>query len=230
MRASILCFLICFSPFVIGQNPTFPPPKTTDAVVADISSKLSEIVRQQNYTAFAEWLSEDVISSLGGDGGIMEFTENWNIDEDPSRLWTELERVLKLGGAFINTEYEVSLEDRAIVFPYLFNLELDDPDRFFEAAIITGSNVNVRTAPHLNSTVIDQFTYDVVWYVQEDGVENISGDNGMDEPEWYLVESYNRGTRGWVYWKFVRSPIDYRLVLSLNEAGEWKIDSFVAGD
>ena len=230
MRAFALSSLLLIGTLTIAQNPTFPPPETTHPVVTQIHTQLSQIVESKDYLAFADWLAPDVLSSLGGNGGIMEFTENWNIDEDASRLWIELERVLRLGGAFIETEYEIPVEDRSIVFPYLFNLELDDPDRFFEAAIITGSKVNVRSAPHLNSTVIDQFTYDVVWYVQEEGVQNTSGDNGMDEPAWYLVESYDRSTRGWVYWKYVRSPIDYRLVLSLNESGEWKIDSFVAGD
>jgi hypothetical protein len=97
--------------------------------------------------------------------------------------------------------------------------------------VITGKNVNLREKPDTKAAVKTQLTYDVIWYLYGDEYgETQSGANELGEPEWYLIETYDRKNRGWVNWRFVYSPVGYRLFLYKNDKGIWKISAFLAGD
>jgi hypothetical protein len=101
----------------------------------------------------------------------------------------------------------------------------DDP---YSLGCIVGKNVNLRERPDTKAAAKTQLTYDVINFLYEGETE--SGTNANDDPEWYLIETYDQKVRGWVNWKFVYSLTGPRLFLFKNQAGTWRISSFVYGD
>lgn len=53
----------------------------------------------------------------------------------------------------------------------------------------------------------------------------------MGDQEWYQIELLNgkKKIKGWVYYKYIYSPVGYRVILA-KENGKWLIQTFVAGD
>ena len=104
-------------------------------------------------------------------------------------------------------------------------------DDYYLMGVITGKNVNLRKAPDINSEVITQLTYDVIFFVYDDDevTANVSL-NPYGEPEWYQITTYDKKRHGWVNWQFVYSLLGPRLFLFMDEHGKWKVSAFVAGD
>ena len=117
------------------------------------------------------------------------------------------------------------------MFPYVYNFEMDLEDDPYALGCIVGKNVNLREKPDTKAAVKTQLTYDVISFLYEDksGVTQ-SGTNAIGDSEWYLIETYDKKFKGWVNWKFVYSLTGPRLFLFKNQAGMWRISSFVYGD
>lgn len=218
-------FIIFFFTFflVLGKSAiakdaftykTIPPRNTvTKNVSADqFVKKLLWIVKTKNLKALMNYISSPILSSFGGDGTIEGFQEQWNLKKNPkkSKLWGELDTVLRLGGVIIGEE---------MVFPYLFP---DWPKGFdaYEYNAIIGSKVNLRKTPSLHSKVIRQLNYDIVFPFNDVCYER--------KGSWVKIQTHDKKV-GYVDQKYIRSAIDYRLIIRKTSKG-WRINTLVAGD
>ena len=92
--------------------------------------------------------------------------------------------------------------------------------------IIIGENVTVRKTPTLQGEILGFLSYDLVKVVYESSLSKETID-GETHP-WIKIKS-TEGVIGYVYGKYIRSPIDYR-VNFVKKDNTWKIVFFLAGD
>lgn len=228
----IISSVLLFVASVNAQNPQHAPRDETyldaslNTFIKDLSAAIDARDRHFLYSA----LDFYVLSTLESTGGFDDFKTQWSPEKDSSIMWPLMKRVIELGGVFLNDTADNSGKYQ-FVFPYVYDLPLDIDDDYFTIGVITGKNVNLRSNPDTASPIKSKLTYDVIWFVQEDlGGRTQSGTNPYGDPEWYLVETYDRTQRGWVNWKYVYSPTGPRMFLYQTSKGEWKISAFVAGD
>jgi len=189
---------------------------TKDKSFSTFRAKLIEAVKKRDKKYLLSVLDPNIKNNFGGDGGIEDFEEMWEIDSSKSKLWDELRVVLSNGGGF--------QDKNTFAAPYSFVFFPADLDAF-EQQMIFGNNVNLRAKPDLSAKVISQLSYNIVKVDFENSVSD-----GKPEPtySWLKVETLG-GKKGFVGAEFVRSPIDYRAIF-VKEKGKWKISAFVAGD
>lgn len=213
---------------ISAQTPSkFPPPNdlSEDKSLVIFVNQLKAAVQKKDKAFLLGALDEKVMNGFGGDGGIEEFKRYWHWPQDTLSVWHTLEHILNIGGAFTDDSRKDPKSRYQFVFPYVNNIDLENPDDYFFVGVITGQNVNLRDKPDLKAKVITQLTYDVVRYK-----EKTFGKNAKGDPEWYQIETLDHKKEGWVFWKYVYNPVDYRLFLCKDKKGNWKISTFLAGD
>lgn len=169
---------------------------------------LAAIVRQDR-EALLSVVHENIKNSFGGNDGIAEFKNVWEIDSPDSRVWFRLGTVLALGGTFE--------ENGTFVAPYTFSRWPKEFDAFDHIAVI-GSNVRVRSVPRRDAPVLTRVSFCILETLPP------KQSNGG----WVAVRLPD-GQTGYIAEKFARSPIDYRAIFQKQEGG-WRLIVFLAGD
>lgn len=178
--------------------------------------KLEDAVKKRDKDYIISILSPNIVNSFGGVNGIEEFKSYWNWSSKSSSFWRIMQRIIEMGGG----KYK---QNERYILPYVFP-EWNDKYNSYEYAAITGTYVNVRNKPNLNqSKVLGQFNYDIV------KVDYEKTQPSMENPEWYFVTNPDGSLKGYVFWKYVWSPIGYRAIFEKIK-GEWKMTMFLAGD
>ena len=203
-------------------NPVDEAPLDTSLFL--FREKLIDIVGKKDLIALLALMDENVKVSFGdAEEGTAGFVSIWQLDSpskiEQSPVWGHLETVLNLGG-------QLSPDKQSFYAPYIYS---SFPTEFdpFEYSAITGSGVRIREDPSLNSRILKSLSYDVVKIrsILHDKLETIGGESHP----WVKVQIPDTEVEGFVYGKYLRSPIDYRLGMS-KEKGSWQITFFVAGD
>lgn len=231
---NLLCTLLIAGIINQGwsQNPTLVPKDEAymDPSLAAFVDQLVEAIDKRDQHFLYGVLDYDVSGIRGESSGVADFKQQWGSDNDSSRVWPIMKRAIKLGGVFLHDANDETGRYQ-FVFPYVYDLPLDIEDDYFNIGVITGKNVNLRDGPDTASPIKSQLTYDVIWFLDGDQYgQTQAGTNPYGDPEWYQVETYDRQKRGWVNWRFVYSPMDYRIFLFKDGKGNWKISAFLAGD
>ena len=211
--ASTLTDVTYPTPFVRVRCEQVPLPfvdeAPTDPDFLVFRARLLEAVTSRDSAFVLSLVSDRIVNSFGGNGGVDEFILDWRLDAEDSRFWTEFETVLLLGGAFL-------AEDRFLA-PYITatwqSVNLDP----FEHSAVIGANVNVRSEPSVTAPVVSKMSYQTVREV-----------NGLSSAEWVPVRLAD-GTTGYINERYVRSPIGYRAIFERSNGG-WELTAFVAGD
>ena len=89
--------------------------------------------------------------------------------------------------------------------------------------VVLGSGVAIRDRPSLSAEVIRRVDHVVLTRANDDpGIES--------NPDWTRVRLAD-GTMGYINTRWVRSPIDFRLALRVDDSSEtWWLGFFLAGD
>lgn len=185
-----------------------------DPSFVDYRSRLLQAVRARDASVVVELAARDVMLSFGGDAGRdslrrnLEGLETWQGEI----YWTELQRVLELGGVF--------LEDGAFCSPYLACLDVPgcpdcDP---FETVFVTGADVAALAAPEAGARVVGRLSYDVL---------QLDSDAYAGE-DWYPV-LLPPGRRAFIAHTDARMAVDYRARFEMI-GGRWRMSVFIAGD
>jgi hypothetical protein len=185
-----------------------------DRSFVEYRDALLRAVRARDTGAVIELASQDILLSFGGDAGRESLranlagTENWQGEA----YWAELQRVLDLGGVF--------LEDGAFCSPYLACLDLPGcPDcDLFETVFVTGRDIAARAAPDSAARIVARLSYDVLRM----DAEAYSG------KDWYPVHLPSGG-RAFVSEADARMAVDYRARFE-KIGGSWRMTVFIAGD
>ena len=62
--------------------------------------QLLAALRRRDKKFLLSILHPKILNSLGGEGGVKEFVEMWNLNSSQSKVWSELHEILLLGGTF----------------------------------------------------------------------------------------------------------------------------------
>ena len=165
-------------------------------------------------------LHDDIKFSFGSENGKEDFLKTWNLSEAPenSNFWAEMEAILRLGGAFYDKN------NNSFYAPYLFMLEdIDDP---FTQSIVVGEKVRLRDKASSSGKIITLLNWDLVEFVHQE--EQFEETIGGEKHFWQKVKTENDAT-GFVYGKYVRSPIDFRAGFTKYDE-QWMMSLFIAGD
>jgi hypothetical protein len=193
-----------------------PSVEINDPSLIQFLDMLEDAVKTRDKDYIISILSTNIVNSFGGNNGIEEFKRNWNWSSDSSSFWRIMLRMIEMGGG----EYR---QNKQYILPYVFPGWNDKYDSF-EYAAITGTYVNVRDQPNLNtSKVLGQFNYDIV------KVDYERSHPSMESPKWYYVSNSDDSLKGYVFWKYVWSPIGYRAIFEKTN-GEWKMTVLITGD
>lgn len=166
-------------------------------------------------------LDPQIKVGFGEENGIDAFIKNWGLrtqeDIQKSELWAVLGDVLRGGGIFQDN-------GRRFVAPYVYAAWPDTYDAFTHLAV-TGEGVRLRQTPNSNGPILTMVNYDIVGSLGfSDNTETIGGETYP----WAHIKTLS-GTEGYVWGKFVRSPISYRAGFEQRD-GRWKMVFLVSGD
>jgi hypothetical protein len=185
-------------------------------------ARLLETVARRDTAALFALLSPTILNSFGGDGGVDEFRHKWHLTSDPDRseVWPLLASLLSLGGHFV--------QPGLFVAPFYFKGSPSPPlprgFESFDALIVVGQDVRVRSGPSTTAPIV---TYLSLGVVQRDRSRSEQKDSGGTT--WVPVILVSAQGPGWIAEPFLRSRIGYRLSFVRTIEG-WRIRSLVAGD
>lgn len=153
--ASMLTDVTRPDPFVRVRCEQVPLPFVDEAPIDPdflaFRTRLLEAVASRDSAFILSLVSDRILNSFGGNGGVDEFIMDWQLDSEDSRFWGEFETVLRLGGAF--------LAENKFLAPYVTatwqSVNLDG----FEYSAVIGADVNVRSEPSLTAPVISTMSY-----------------------------------------------------------------------
>ena len=205
-----------------SQNQKLLPRDETDkeASLRIFVDELKNAVKKQDGKYILSVLDKEVISSFGGDGGIGEFKQLWDIQSPNSEVWRIMEKILDLGGVFMQTDDSM----HQFVFPYVFALELDNDDDYYTVEVVVEDKLTVRERPDDNSNSTGILSYDVVWVEYSEDFKPQYQKEG-----WTYVRTLDKKIIGYVPSDALYSPIGYRMILAKTD-NNWKITCLVAGD
>ncbi len=226
MKRKLLLFILVnlilgFSINAFGQERFVVPidEGKKDASFNTFRAKLITALKKKDKKYLISILDPNIKVSFGGDDGITDFKNFWEIDKADSKLWNELLLALNNGGKFINEG-----NTKTFCAPYSFWGFPDDLDSF-EYNVIFGNNVRLRSKPDLSSDIITNLSYNIVKVDYENSVRDSKNNEVF---AWAKIETLG-GLKGFVSAEYVRSPIDYRACFEKTN-GKWKMTAFVAGD
>jgi len=165
-------------------------------------------VQRRDATALLALSSPTIQLDFGGGSGQAELRRRLSGAEG-RKLWRELDRLLAQGCA---------ARGHNLYLPAVFARDLGDLDPF-ETLVVTGAAVPLRVAPSAAARPLRLLS----WVA----VTPLTGDD-YEQP-FRRVSLPGGKVTGYVETAKLRSPLDYRLVVS-RRRGAWKIDAFVAGD
>tara|TARA_R110000751_G_scaffold62520_5_gene129038 strand:+ start:58599 stop:59306 length:708 start_codon:yes stop_codon:yes gene_type:complete len=221
MIKSICLGIICFISLQLSAQGEFYPPKVeiSDYTLSKFLTELTLAVGKKDKDFILEHLDPHILNSFGGNGGIEEFKMYWKFNDDSTNFWEVVENILLIGGP----SFDGSSDKNSYYLPFTFTNWPEQYDAF-EHYLVYGTNVNVRDQPSTtNSEVLGQLSYQIVQITNPEG-EMLSENN-----DWLHITTVDNKLSGYVYRKFLISPIGYRMGFTKTENG-WKINMLVAGD
>jgi hypothetical protein len=221
MIKSICLGILCIISMQLSAQGEFYPPKVeiSDYTLSKFLTELTLAIGKKDKDFILEHLAPHILNSFGGDGGVEEFKMYWSFNEETTKFWNVMEKILLIGGP----SFDDSTDKNSYYLPFTFT---NWPERYdaFEHYLVYGTNVNVRNKPSIdNSEVLGQLSYQIV------KMSNPGGEMLSDNNDWVNVTTVDNSLSGFVYGKFLISPIGYRLGLIKTKNG-WMINMLVAGD
>jgi hypothetical protein len=222
MKILLSLIFISLSFNVFSQNQKLIPRSEydQDSSLNAFVIKLKEAIKQKDKNYILSILDKGIKISFGGEDGIDEFINYWNIDSKNTKLWSILDKILNLGGVYTHdqdSKYQ-------FVFPYVFELDLENGDDYFSVSVVTTNNLVVKEKPDNQSKTIGELSYDVVWIEYSDSFKT-----EFEAKGWTYMRTLDNRILGYVESEYLYSPIDYRMFLS-NIDNSWKITCLIAGD
>ena len=186
--------------------------------------QLLAALRRRDKQFLLSVLHPEILNSLGGDRGVKEFVEQWKLNSPQSKVWSELYKILLLGGTFgeengekfFSAPYVSSRWDR--IQP---KLRGEFAEVSYEAII--GSRVKVYSRPDLDAPVLTRLTYDVVEVDYPGSIQSSDF-----EFIWVKVK-LPKGRSGYVRADKIRSPSDTSAHFKKFK-GKWLLYIFSGGE
>lgn len=181
---------------------------------------LLQILEAKNEFKLLEMVDDSIQNGFGGDPGIAYFVESWKLDvnKDSSAIWQILKHILRNGGVFDPTRDNFVAPYYVATFPDGYDLH--------KTGVITGEGVRVRAGTDVNSEILKTISYDILPILSwKEKMDTIDG----EEYSWVKVR-YEANKEGYIYGKYIWSPLDYSAVFTRQPNGSWLLTSFGTGD
>ncbi|QIQ86761.1 SH3 domain-containing protein [Erythrobacter sp.] len=186
--------------------------------LAELVAHLERALAARDADALLALADDGILLDFGGGSGKAELRRRLNAPD--YRLWDEIDRALALGCG-LSKPVDGDGGETYASWPWYFVADRDPPFDAFEAHIVTGEGVRLRSGPSLDAPVIGSVSWDYVRLVEPYTEESATR-------PYARVETLG-GQAGYIARAYLRSLVDYRLVASRVE-GEWRLTAFVAGD
>lgn len=203
-------------PAVDTGAPKFPPVDQADESFRAFRDSTLAALARQDTTYLIGILAPDIRSSFGPDDGIDGFRRMWEIENPDTRLWSELARVLRMGGAFAT--------DSSFMAPYVYALWPDSLDPF-EFVAVTSPRAVVRGAPASSADTIGTASHAILPLEQWLGMPERPS---QPDTSWGGVVLPD-GRTAWLRAEDFHSPVGWRAIFARRD-GRWLMTAFVAGD
>ena len=176
-------------------------------------------MESKNLSKLLTYFDKDILVSFGGDEGFDGLKRYWKLNKNPrkSEIWQEIKNAIEIGGTFEN--------DNRYWTPYVFT-KFPEAYNTFEHAAVVGNFVRMRDKPSLQGEIIAELDYEIVKLTN---VADQKRETFGDETHYWNEVIRQNNQKGYIYGKYLRSPIDYRMGMT-NDSGKWLITVFVAGD
>ncbi len=201
-------------------NPADAAP--LDTVFFIFREQLKEIVAKKDIFKLLEYVDGNIKVGFGAENGLKTFIDMWELNSPEqipdSKLWPTLESVLHLGGLF-------NEKGDFFTAPYLDACYPANADAFETGAVI-GAGVRMRAGPGLDTKVLGNLSYDILEMIETTPIEQTIG---RETYPWIKVKTLD-GVEGFIWGKFYRSPIDYRVGFQKKRLDGWKMVTLLAGD
>jgi|GEM_PF-449914 len=186
----------------------------------DFRRRMMSAISSKDVSYLMEHTSDEIKYDFGTEKGKEGFKKAWGLDTNSteSELWQELNKILALGGNFEDSEETI------FTAPYVHTTFAQGYDPT-EYAVVTGQGVRMREKPSRSSKNLATLSYDIVRLLPNPNPrrERI----GKERHPWVKVQMEN-GTEGFVYGKYVHSPVDYRASFE-KEGDTWKMFVLIEG-
>lgn len=196
-----------------------PPAERLPSKLIQAKAELGGIVARRDMAALLSRVRPETKLDFGGSAGPEGFQAVWNSDPDSrQRLWSTLEDILALPGTAERHD-----DGDEYCSPYVFCLNLPGTVDPFDTLVVLGSRVAIRNRPSPAGEVLRRVDHIVLTRVEDEP--------GADTPaDWTRVRLAN-GTVGYISTRWVRSPIDFRLAVRVDDGrGTWWLGYLLAGD
>lgn len=222
-----LALVLLFSPLpCAGQTIRLYPVDEShkDRSFKIFRDQLLAALRRRDKKYLLSVLHPDIMNSLGGNGGVKEFVEHWKLNSSDSKVWSELYKIMSLGGTFenVNGEKEFSA-------PYVSSrwdrIQPKLRGEFAEVsyAAIIGSRVRVYSRPDLDAPVLARLSYDVVEVDYPGSIQS------SDYEFIWVKIKLPKGRSGYVRAAEIRSPSDTSAHFK-KVNGKWLLYIFSGGE
>lgn len=224
MRFSILAATLGYglSMTAVGGTPADPvmrpPVEQLPPPLLHAKEDLHALVARRDMDALLARVRPETKLDFGGGEGPDGFQSAWNSDQESrQRLWSTLEGILALPG--VARDFDHGAEYCA---PYVFCTGLPGDLDPFEALVVLGSGVAIRDRPSLSGTVLTRVDHAVLTASDDPA--------SVPTPDWTRVRLAD-GTAGYINNRWVRSPIDFRFALRVDDGTDaWWLGFLLAGD
>lgn len=207
---SSLLVLVLFLSLPIQAATLLKPVDTAakDPSFLAFRTQLLKTIERKDAKALLAVVNKDIKASFGMENGIEDFKKMWGLNKPAtSQLWSELSKVLKMGGSFSNKT--------TFIAPYVFSEWPDDKDAF-ENWVVIAKDVNIRAKPSISAAVLKKVSYEIL------PIE-------FSENEKWVTVKLGNGKKGYIASQYIRSSVDYRAFFEKIK-GRWQMTVFIAGD
>jgi len=205
-----------FAPFAHAQERKLAP---ADEAIGDLSwayfkNRLLEALMKRDRKFVLSILDRNVRVGIDGARGVPEFSKQWHLDADDTRLWRELSAALFVGAAWLKR----GQAPRELCAPYVLARWPRDLDPHAYGAVISRDAL-VKAAPSSESATLTTLSHDIVpvadWEVD---------DRAPGFPQKWVRIKLKAG-EGFVPEEQIRSPIEYHACFVKTENG-WRMTAF----
>ncbi len=166
---------------------------------------------------FVRGIIDSKIRNTSETAGSAEFERLWEPQSAESPLWSELSKVLFLGGVYVKNDGGVT----EYCMPYVYyNWPAEAPP---EAGAIIAKQVLLKAQPSAAAPTLNTLSYDVVTVLDWDVAD------AAPDGKQHWVKVSGSGKEGYVPEEQIRSPLEYRACF-VNKNAAWRMTGFEVGE
>ena len=219
MRALCLTLLLSFAMTCAAQEARLPPVDegVADATWPRFKARLIDALARRDQQ-FIRGILDRKIRNMSDIDGVAEFEKLWEPQSVASPLWTELPKLLFLGGVFVKRDKN-NIEFCA---PYVHYKWPENAPGDADGAIIAKETL-LKMQPSATAATLGALSYDLVAVIDWE----VADDNQESPQKWVKLKA--KAGEGYVPEEHVRSPLEYRACF-VNSSGRWRMTGLEAGE